>query len=191
MIYIIVIFSLIKEIEVKLIESGSFNDLQYKINNLHESLLNLENDYIFQPDEDKNEGIYINKTLIIDGTNHEINWLNESKIFLIKDTEVILKNINFIHGFSSDFGAVINLIKASLEIFNCSFSFNIANINGGAIHITNSRLNLTESLFKFNQVKGIYSNGGGISAENSNIYIEKSIFFNLSSFKIGDNNAFL
>ena len=181
MIYIIVIFSLIKEIEVKLIESGSFNDLQYKINNLHESLLNLENDYIFQPDEDKNEGIYINKTLIIDGKNHEINGLNESKIFLIKDTEVILKNINFIYGFSTDFGAVINLINASLEIFNCSFSFNIANINGGAIHITNSRLNLTESLFKFNQVKGIYSNGGGISAENSNIYIEKSIFLNNSA----------
>ena len=181
MIYIIVIFSLIKEIEVKLIESGSFNDLQYKINNLHESLLNLENDYIFQPDEDKNEGIYINKTLIIDGKNHEINGLNESKIFLIKDTEVILKNINFLYGFSTDFGAVINLINASLEIFNCSFSFNIANINGGAIHITNSRLNLTESLFKFNQVKGIYSNGGGISAENSNIYIEKSIFLNNSA----------
>ena len=181
MIPLIIIISLINVFEPKLVDIWSFKDLQEKINNLPDSHLDLEQDYTFNPDVDKIESIKINKPLTINGQNHTINGLKQSKIFEISETEVVLTNINFINGFSKDFGGVINLINSSLDIINCSFSNNNAYLNGGAIYLYNSSMNLSESIFKFNNAKKLYATGGGISAENSIINIEKSTFFDNSA----------
>ena len=115
--------------------------------------------------------------MTIDGQNHIINGLNQSKIFYIYNTSLIIKDINFIYGFSKDFGGAINLINSSLEIINCTFSSNNANINGGAIYLNNSYLNLLNSIFKFNKAEDLYSNGGGINSENSRLKVKESIFY--------------
>ena len=181
MISLFIVISIINVFQFKILELGSFKDLQDKINNLPYNQLDLDQDYTFNPDEDKFEEILINKSLTINGQNHSINGLNKSKIFNISNTNVVLTNINFVNGFSKDFGGVINLINSSLDIINCSFSNNTAYLNGGAIYLYNSSLNLTESIFKCNTAKRLYANGGGISSQNSIINIEKSKFYENSA----------
>ena len=180
LIYIILIISIIqgKKNEVT---QRNFNDLQNLINNTVNPLIELDYDYIFNPDEDKTEGIIIKKNLIIDGKNKIINGLNKAKIFEISNADVTLKNINFFYGFSKDFGSAINLINSSLNIINCTFFSNNANINGGAINSYNSNLNISESTFKYNNAKSLYACVGGISTNLSMVKITKSIFFNNSA----------
>ena len=181
MISLFIVISIINVFQFKILELGSFKDLQDKINNLPDNQLDLDQDYTFNQGEDKFEEILINKSLTINGQNHSINGLNKSKIFNISNTNVVLTNINFVNGFSKDFGGVINLINSSLDIINCSFSNNTAYLNGGAIYLYNSSLNLTESIFKCNTAKRLYANGGGISSQNSIINIEKSKFYENSA----------
>ena len=176
MISIIIILSIIQELLSKMNQNGDFTDLQEKIEGLIEPQLNLDCDYVFNKVKDINTGIIINKDIVIDGQNHIINGLNQSKIFRIYNATVTLKNINFIYGFSNDFGGAINLINSSLETNNCTFSGNIAYLNGGAINLNNSSLYSLKSIFKFNKVAGLYSNGGGISSKNSIVDLEETIF---------------
>ena len=172
----IIYISLIQEFTTKTINSGTFSDLQDKLNEVFDTQLELEQDYIFNSEEDNTTGIIINKSLTIDGQHHEINGLNKSKIFIISNATVVLKNINFINGFSINVGGAIDLINSTLEIINCSFLYNSAEINGGAINLYNSIMNLTKCIFKFNKANGLYTNGGGIYSENSIINIEESNF---------------
>ena len=176
MISIIIILSIIQELLSKMNQNGDFTDLQEKIEGLIEPQLNLDCDYVFNKVKDINTGIIINKDIVIDGQNHIINGLNQSKIFRIYNATVTLKNINFIYGFSNDFGGAINLINSSLVTNNCTFSGNIAYLNGGAINLNNSSLYSLKSIFKFNKVAGLYSNGGGISSKNSIVDLEETIF---------------
>ena len=120
LIYIILIISIIQGKKNEVTQKN-FNDLQNLINNTVNPLIDLDYDYIFNPDEDKTEGIIIKRNLIIDGKNKIINGLNKAKIFEISNTDVTLKNINFFYGFSKDFGSAINLINSSLIIINCTF----------------------------------------------------------------------
>ena len=176
MISIIIILSIIQQFLPKIAQNGDFKNLQEKIESLIEPQMDLDCDYIFNKVEDINTGIIINKDIVIDGQNHIINGLNQSKIFRIYNATIILKNINFIYGYSKDFGGAINLVNSSLEINNCTFSGNNAYLNGGAINLNNSLLYSIKSIFKFNKVAGLYSNGGGISSENSILDIEETIF---------------
>ena len=180
LVYIILIISIIQGKKNEVTQKN-FNDLQNLLNNTVNPLIDLDYDYIFNPDEDKTEGIIIKRNLIIDGKNKIINGLNKAKIFEISNTDVTLKNINFFYGFSKDFGSAINLINSSLNILNCTFFSNNANINGGAINSYNSNLNISESTFKYNNAKSLYACGGGISTNLSMVKIIKSIFINNSA----------
>ena len=178
-IFIIICFN--KEVENKSIEKGSFTDLQNKIDNLFNIQLDLDSDYTFDSNVDKTTGIIIEGSIIINGKYNTINGLNKSKILEIYNSEVTLKNINFINGFSKDIGGAINLINSTLIIINCTFSNNRAYLKGGAINLNNSYMNISESIFKFNIAKKLYSCGGVISSENSFIDINKSYFINNSA----------
>lgn len=173
---LILILCIIQELALKSPENGNFADLEEKIKNSAEPQLNLDNDYTFDSSTDKKTGIIIEKDLTIDGNNHTINGLEQSKIFQINNANIILQNINFINGYSPDFGGAINLINSSLKIINCSFLYNSADKNGGAINSKKSEINISKSIFKFNQVKGIFSDGGGIFSDNSKIDIYDTIF---------------
>ena len=177
MISIIFIILIIKGIKNKTIEKKTFTDLQDKIDNLIDSQLYLDANYTFDPNTDKTTGIIIKKPLIINGHGYTIDGLNQSKIFDIYNSEVIIKFTFFFNGFSKEFGGAINLINSSLEIIRSRFSYNNANLKGGAIHLSNSYLNIYDSHFNLNNANGLYGNGGAISSENSKIDINITHFF--------------
>ena len=177
MISIIFIILIIKGIKNKTIEKKTFTDLQDKIDNLIDSQLDLDANYTFDPNTDKTTGIIITKPLIINGHGYTIDGLNQSKIFEIYNSKVIIKFTFLFNGFSKEFGGAINLINSSLEIIRSRFSYNNANLKGGAIHLSNSYLNIYDSHFNFNNANGLYGNGGGISSENSKIDINITHFF--------------
>lgn len=170
----IFIFSIFQEIENKVEEKKTFNDLQDEIDNLVGNQLYLISDYVFDPKVDKPTGIIIKKPLEIDINGFHIDGLNQSKIFQIYNTEVFIRAGVFINGFSEDFGGAINLINSTLHVIISDFSYNSANIKGGGIYLNNSFLNITDCTFRHNYVKSLYLTGGGIAAENSKIRINIS-----------------
>ena len=80
--------------------SNSFTDLNKLINNdLNKSEIILEDDFVYQDDCDENftNGIFINKSIVINGNGHIIDAQNKSMIFNIKGDNVVIKNITFIN----------------------------------------------------------------------------------------------
>ena len=85
---IILLYSIIQEIENKAENKKTFSDLQEKIDNSVDGKLDLISDYVFDPKVDKPTGIIIKKPLVMDGNAFYIDGLNQSKIFQIYNTEV-------------------------------------------------------------------------------------------------------
>ena len=140
MIPVIFIILIIQAIENKNIEQKTFNDLLEKIDNFFDAELILDSDYTFDPRKDKTTGIIIKRPLTIEGQSFKINGLNQARIFEIYNSNVTFKRVFFINGFSKEFGGAINLFNSSLELIICDFSYNSANIKGGAIYLNNSYL---------------------------------------------------
>ena len=178
---LILLYSVIQEIENKAQSKKTFSDLQNQIDNLVGNKLDLITEYEFDPKVDKPTGIIIKKPLDLDGNAFNINGLNQSKIFQIINTEVYIRAGFFINGFSKDFGGAITLINSSLHLIVSRFSYNSANIKGGGIYLNNSFLNIIDCVFENNYIKSNYLSGGGIYSENSRIKINISHFrFNFS-----------
>lgn len=119
-------------------DDGTFTALQKKINNAPGgSTINLENDYKYDDDFSKN-GIYISKSLIINGNGHTIDALDQSRIFDIH-SNVILNDMTFLNGNSAnanikDGGAIY--VDGDLSVYNSHFINNHAGkyYSGGAIY---------------------------------------------------------
>ncbi|WP_407421236.1 hypothetical protein [Methanobrevibacter sp.] len=135
-------------------DGGTFTELQEKVNNAEEgSTINLENDYAYD-DAFSNNGIFINKSLTIDGKGHTLDGKNSARIFSIADEDLVgseinlnvtLKNINFINANASSGGA-IDIWGVNITILNCTFKDNTAGI-GGAIWMGCSRALIDNSQF--------------------------------------------
>lgn len=121
-------------------QDKSFKDLDNEINgDLNKSLIILEDNYVnnegkndFSPTPKK--GIFINRSVTIDGQGHVIdaNW--SSRIFHINADNVILKNIIFKKSVSSDAGAIY-CNGRNIMIINSTFIDNcIFNLEGAAIN---------------------------------------------------------
>ena len=195
------------------INNNSFNELNNMINgDLNKTEVILDKDYVYQYDYDVNftEGIFINRSLTIDGQGHTIDAKFKSRIFLINSSKVILKNIIFINGagmssgalhfdnnsvgyiinstfinnLAVDGGAIGQYENSTLTIVNSSFIKNKGN-NGAAIYCHNSSNTIQNSLFINNIVSGM-SNGGAISyVWHSNCSIMNSTFINNSAIMYG------
>ena len=90
--------------------------------------LTLEKDYI--NDGTYTNGILISKKMTIDGQGHTLDANQKSNIFRISNSQVILKNINFINSKSSDYSAVYG----NCTVINCSFTDCTTEKNGGALY---------------------------------------------------------
>ena len=154
-------------------ETGSFSELQVDINSIEDSgNLNLSKDYV----SDSSEKIIVNKSINIDGNNHVLNGLDQTGILEVSNSNVVLRNINFINGFGEGKVFAIDLNNSDVEIINCTFSNNL-----GAISLINSNLTISKSIFSFNSPVGVYTSGGAIYAEDSILNVGESIFFNNSA----------
>ncbi|MEE1129318.1 MAG: right-handed parallel beta-helix repeat-containing protein, partial [Methanobrevibacter sp.] len=78
--------------------SDSFYVLQYEIDNMNGTVLNLSGNYEFYPEIDALDGIKINKSITINGNGFVIDGKGESRIFNILADDVVLENISLING---------------------------------------------------------------------------------------------
>ena len=151
-------------------EKATFNNLSDLIDNApEESILYLDRNYSYDG-VDYSNGIYINKTITIDGMGHTLDGNNKSAIFLVNASNVIIKNICFINAHSSLSGGAIYFAKNG-EIINSTFKFNFAHGNGGAI-ASEGDLTIKNSTFAQNNAE---EPGGAILAK-SNLTVFDSHF---------------
>ena len=118
----------------------SFIDLDKKINgDLNKSEILLDDDYVnenggypFKPSS--TDGIFINRSVIIDGQGHAIDANYSSRIFHINADNVVLKNIVFKNCVSNGGGAVF-CNGTNITIINSTFIKNrIFDSDGAAIN---------------------------------------------------------
>ena len=117
-------------------ETASFTDLNNDIVSIESGgNYTLKKDYTYLPNESNyKNGILIDKdNITIDGNGHTIDGAGEARIFNITSTNVTLKNITFVNGYSSEDGGAI-FTDNSLNIFDSKFINNSAKNSGGAIY---------------------------------------------------------
>lgn len=159
---------------------GNFTELADSVENTSpDSVLSLNKDYEY--DSGNAEGILLNKSLTIDGKNHVLDGAGTSRIFRISNSNVTLKNLILINGFSDGCGGAIHLENSTLLISNCTFINNRADVGGGALYTALSKVNIVESSFSHNFGDGLYVSGGAIHLFNSSANISCSSFSNNSA----------
>lgn len=142
---------------------GSFADLDAKINGNSSTNIILDKNYTYSSTDTIKTGILISKNnTVIDGQGHTIDAKGQTRIFNITGTTVILKNINFINGKSSESGGAIYGYGDNLRIFNCTFINNNASWGGAVFSYPNSYAAIVNSTFINNDAKY----GGAVSAYN-------------------------
>ena len=153
---------------------GTFLDLQSQISNAiaaGESSLNLSYDFIYNNEFD---GDYISRIaiygdLIINGNGFNISGNNSAPIFDIVGCEVVLNNITFVDGNSSDDGGAVHS-NGNLTINDCNF-INCRDKNLFAIYNDHGNLSLSG-----NTVNGIIFNGGMITSPTTAVVLENDTY---------------
>ena len=112
--------------------AGTFTELQDKIDN-GGSEITLDKNYTCEEGFDT-DGIYIGKSITIDGQGHTIDAQGKARIFLVNAKNVVLKNIIFKNGKSDRYGGAIFWNADAGSVSNCTFVGNSAERSGGAIY---------------------------------------------------------
>ncbi|MDO5849569.1 MAG: hypothetical protein Q4P14_00010, partial [Methanobacteriaceae archaeon] len=148
------------------IPEDSFSQLAYEIDHLEGNELVLTHNYTYytEYDEDYNNGITIDKSIIIDGQGYTINGFNLASIFKV-NANVTIKNIKFINGTGSILGGAIYLTDEAINasVSGCSFD-NCYALSGGAIFCEN--VDCSVSNCSFNNCSAMF--GGAICCLSAN-----------------------
>ena len=154
---------------------GTFSELQDIISNTEEgSIVNLDKDYAYDEDNGVVGIIISDKNITINGNGHTLDGNHTTRVFDILDGNVVLNNILFVNGKSSEGGAIYS--EGHLEINDCIFIDNAANHSGGAICAFHS-LNVNNCTF-INNV----GHGGAIRSYDADVSILDSLFLNNSGY---------
>ncbi len=145
-------------------DSGSFSDLDTKINSGSSTEIVLENDYNYTAAYNSGNGVTISKSnVVIDGNGHTIDGNGQSRIFYITASGVTLKNINFINGYATHGG--VAYFNQVVSIINCTFKNSIStgtsspSYGGGALYGSNVGATIENCTFENNVA---YRNGGAL-----------------------------
>ena len=160
---------------------SALSDLQSLIDNHigSNTILYLDKNYSYNPDTDSGltEGIIINKTITINGNGYSINANEQSRIFNLKGSGLViaLNNITFMNGNANNGGAIYHGDENPIDITikNCNFKNNTALNDGGAIHLKSKGLIIMENNNFSNNIAdfeggAIYSTGENMKISNSN-----------------------
>ena len=185
--------SFIESDEVLGTGEGTFSDLSALIGNTSENgILELDKDYQNRGNESE---ITISKAMTIDGKGHILNANNNSRIFKVDSSEVILKNIVFKYGknidddnygeymsvFNGVGGAVMWFRGANGGITNCSF-INCSSSYGGAIFwFMGVNGSVDNCSFQNCNAVSFYSDGGAIGWSADNGVISNCRFINCNA----------
>lgn len=168
-------------------DDGTFTALQNKINKATEgSAISLTNDYYYNENyKDGNIGIYISKSLTINGNGHKIDGLGQTNLIHTQDLKnLIFNNITFQNGYWANettsyglffienlkfndckfinntgyaFGSFTIAYDNSVSFVNCNFENNKAILFGGAIFLQN----ITTAYFDSCHFSENYAGEGG------------------------------
>lgn len=157
----------------------SFTDLQNLIDSNKNGTIDLDSDYIYNDNDNKNGILIINKSIIINGNNHIINANNHYIVFNISSSTVKLNNIHLINGYEDnrDMPGLVDFNKSNVTFINSSFS----NTKGRIFHSSYS--NFTLNKCKIMNISQAYPNDSKklfnslvSSSSNSNILINNTLF---------------
>ena len=100
-------------------------------------------------------GMYLNKSITINGNGYTISGENQARIFQISSGDITLNNLNFINGFNSNRGGAIYQTGGSTNIYNSSFKNNRETGNnyydgGGAISFFGGTFRVVDTNFTDN-----------------------------------------
>ena len=169
-------------------DDGTFTALQNKIDKATEgSTISLTNDYYYNKNlKEDNRGIYINKSITINGNGHKIDGLGQTNLLHAQNLKnLILNNITFQNGYWANettsyglfyienlkfndcefinntgftFGSFTLAWDDSVSFVNCVFYDNMAVLYGGAIFLQNITTAYFDSCFFSENYAG---EGGG------------------------------
>ncbi|AMD16636.1 hypothetical protein TL18_00425 [Methanobrevibacter sp. YE315] len=172
---------------VQVVQSNyrTFTDLQTIIDNApSNSVINLDKDYAYfiHDFEKEQKGITINKNIVIDGHGHTIDAQYASRIFYSSEGTVTLKNLILTDGYEyddDDGGAIFIKSDAKYVIVNCTFSYNHAWQDGGAIFNDGGELRIQNSTFSNNLAQGasiLNDCDGGAIHSKAHLIIDNCVF---------------
>ncbi|WP_407453476.1 right-handed parallel beta-helix repeat-containing protein [Methanobrevibacter sp.] len=112
-------------------DDGTFAALDNKIKTSTDSIIKLENDYLYEGDGYQ-DGITIDRSdITIDGQGHKIDADKKARIFNVQANNVVIKNITFLKGYTDSEGGAI-YFNSGGTVTNCYFTDNYAS-RGGAV----------------------------------------------------------
>ena len=154
------------------VKSGTFIELQEKINNASEgSTIELTNNYTYE-DTFNAEGIIIDKSLTIEGNGFTIDGANQARIFFINATNnIVLNNIIFENANSLQGGAILfDKAITNVSITNSIFTNNSLSDNGHSGGAINFNDDASGVLFENNTFENNYAPlgyGGNIAFDKN------------------------
>ena len=153
---------------------GTFTDLNNLIQSSTSSIIELNQNYIYDPVKDAalSGGITISKTLTVNGNNYYIDAdYNPVRIFTTTKN-VILNNITFKNSRLNEAGNAV-LAKAPVTINHCTFDNNWAsNCFGAAVNLAGGNSHVQYCTFTNNKAK----TGAGIVVNSMDNYIHHCLF---------------
>ena len=174
-----------------IIPTDSFTKLWEAIN-ASNNVLNLNKSYKFYDEFDSaflTEGIFINKTITINGNGYTIDAKQKARIFLINSTGVVLNNLIFKNGHNNADGGAVYIQSDNVLISNSSFENNFASLTGGAIYWGGNYGSMNLCNIINNRANGLSWTGGAVYWVGQHGLINNTNFKNNSAINHGSSDA--
>ena len=131
--------------EIMTAEEGSFEQLNGELQGKSHYTLTRDYKYVYDDGDRFARGITLENTITIDGAGHKIDGSGIARIFNVAADNVILKNITFQNGRTTQDGGAV-YFASSGSVINCTFADNYAALHGGAIKFSSTG-NVTDCNF--------------------------------------------
>ena len=139
----------------------TFSFLNYLINGNDNSVIELSDDFYFDPEYDSAfvDGIVINRPVTINGNGNTIDARRQARIFYVQSENTVIENLTIQNAKRDDGGGAIYFDSYG-TVTNCNFTNNSAR-NGGAVYFSNQGT-VSNCNFINNKATGYDSWGGAI-----------------------------
>ena len=137
--------------------AGSFTELSTLINSSTTGSITLEKDYIYDSATDGAfvNGITIDRTISIDGAGKAINGNNAARIFNVYGNNVLIRDVNFINGYTTGNTGAVNWYGANGYLVSSLFQDNVAK-NYGALYWSGTSGTISGCTFTQNHATANY-----------------------------------
>ena len=131
--------------EILTADEGSFEQLNGELQGKSHYTLTRDYRYVYDDGDRFVRGIKLENTITIDGAGHKIDGSGIARIFNVAADNVILKNITFKNGRTTQDGGAVYFARSG-SVINCTFADNSAVYHGGAVKFSSTG-NVTDCNF--------------------------------------------